>query len=119
MKSLESLMGLTQQGIPNEMAYPNDPMLQSAMMGDNNALMEQLGVTVEDPYELLNMPQPQGANIGNELTTQMLGQSAPRLSQPELNALAQAIGIGTPSYDPMVDPMYAQQFNIMSILGGK
>lgn len=112
-------MGLTPQGMPNGMAYPNDPILQSAMMGDNNALMEQMGVEVEDPYTMLGMPQPQGTDVGNELTTQMLGQNVPRLSQQELNALAQAIGIGTPPDDPAVDPMYSQQFNIMSILGGK
>ena len=28
-------------------------------------------------------------------------------------------GIGNQNNDPMTDPMYAQQYNIMSILGGR
>ena len=120
MNSLESLMGLNRQGIPTDMAYADDPMLQLAMQGDDAAMMENMGVPpLENPYELVGMEQPQGGDIGNQLTQQMLGGPAPQLSQPEINALAQSLGIGNQNNDPMTDPMYAQQYNIMSILGGR
>lgn len=120
MNSLESLMGLNRQGIPAEMAYADDPMLQLAMQSDNEAMMEGMGVPpLENPYELVGMEQPQGGDIGNQLTQQMLGGPVPQLSQPEINALAQSLGIGNQNNDPMTDPMYAQQYNIMSILGGR
>lgn len=120
MNSLESLMGLNRQGIPTDMAYADDPMLQLAMRGDNDAMMEDMGVPpLENPYELVGMEQPQGGDIGNQLTQQMLGGPAPQLSQPEISALAQSLGIGTQNSDPMTDPMYSPQYNIMSILGGR
>lgn len=120
MNSLETLMGLNRQGIPTDMAYADDPMLQLAMQGDNDAMMENMGVPpLENPYELVGMEQPQGGDIGNQLTQQMLGGPAPQLSQPEINALAQSLGIGTQNSDPMTDPMYSPQYNIMSILGGR
>lgn len=120
MNSLETLMGLNRQGIPADMAYSDDPMLQLAMQGDNEAMMEGMGVPpLENPYELVGMEQPQGGDIGNQLTQQMLGRPAPQLSQPEINALAQSLGIGTQNNDPMTDPMYSPQYNIMSILGGR
>lgn len=120
MNSLESLMGLNRQGIPAEMAYADDPMLQLAMQGNNEAMMEGMGVPpLKNPYELVGMEQPQGGDIGNQLTQQMLGGPVPQLSQPEINALAQSLGIGNQNNDPMTDPMYAQQYNIMSILGGR
>lgn len=120
MNSLETLMGLNRQGIPADMAYADDPMLQLAMQGNDAAMMEGMGVPpLENPYELVGMEQPQGGNIGNQLTQQMLGGPAPQLSQPEINALAQSLGIGTQNSDPMTDPMYSPQYNIMSILGGR
>jgi hypothetical protein len=120
MNSLESLMGLNRQGIPADMAYADDPMLQLAMQGNDAAMMEGMGVPpLENPYELVGMEQPQGGDIGNQLTQQMLGGPAPQLSQPEINALAQSLGIGTQNSDPMTDPMYSPQYNIMSILGGR
>lgn len=120
MNSLETLMGLNRQGIPADMAYSDDPMLQLAMQGNDEAMMEGMGVPpLENPYELVGMEQPQGGDIGNQLTQQMLGGPAPQLSQPEINALAQSLGIGTQNNDPMTDPMYSPQYNIMSILGGR
>lgn len=120
MNSLETLMGLNRQGIPADMAYSDDPMLQLAMQGNDAAMMEGMGVPpLENPYELVGMEQPQGGDIGNQLTQQMLGGPAPQLSQPEINALAQSLGIGTQNSDPMTDPMYSPQYNIMSILGGR
>lgn len=120
MNSLESLMGLNRQGIPTDMAYSDDQMLQLAMQGNDAAMMEGMGVPpLENPYELVGMEQPQGGDIGNQLTQQMLGGPAPQLSQPEINALAQSLGIGTQNSDPMTDPMYSPQYNIMSILGGR
>lgn len=120
MSSLETLMGLNRQGIPTDMAYSDDPMLQLAMQGNDAAMMEGMGVPpLENPYELVGMEQPQGGDIGNQLTQQMLGGPAPQLSQPEINALAQSLGIGTQNSDPMTDPMYSPQYNIMSILGGR
>ena len=120
MNSLETLMGLNRQGIPADMAYADDPMLQLAMRGNDAAMMEGMGVPpLENPYELVGMEQPQGGDIGNQLTQQMLGGPAPQLSQPEINALAQSLGIGTQNSDPMTDPMYSPQYNIMSILGGR
>ena len=120
MNSLESLMGLNRQGIPTDMAYADDPMLQLAMQGDDAAMMENMGVPLlENPYELVGMEQPQGGDIGNQLTQQMLGGPVPQLSQPEINALAQSLGIGNQNNDPMTDPMYSPQYNIMSILGGR
>lgn len=120
MNSLETLMGLNRQGIPTDMAYSDDPMLQLAMQGNDAAMMEGMGVPpLENPYELVGMEQPQGGDIGNQLTQQMLGGPAPQLSQPEINALAQSLGIGTQNSDPMTDPMYSPQYNIMSILGGR
>ena len=120
MNSLETLMGLNRQGIPADMAYADDPMLQLAIQGNDAAMMEGMGVPpLENPYELVGMKQPQGGDIGNQLTQQMLGGPAPQLSQPEINALAQSLGIGTQNSDPMTDPMYSPQYNIMSILGGR
>lgn len=120
MNSLETLMGLNRQGIPADMAYADDPMLQLAMQGNDAAMMEGMGIPpLENPYELVGMEQPQGGDIGNQLTQQMLGGPAPQLSQPEINALAQSLGIGTQNSDPMTDPMYSPQYNIMSILGGR
>ena len=120
MNSLETLMGLNRQGIPTDMAYSDDPMLQLAMQGNDAAMMEGMGVPpLENPYKLVGMEQPQGGDIGNQLTQQMLGGPAPQLSQPEINALAQSLGIGTQNSDPMTDPMYSPQYNIMSILGGR
>ena len=120
MNSLETLMGLNRQGIPADMAYSDDPMLQLAMQGNDAAMMEGMGVPpLENPYELVGMEQPQGGDSGNQLTQQMLGGPAPQLSQPEINALAQSLGIGTQNNDPMTDPMYSPQYNIMSILGGR
>lgn len=120
MNSLDSLMGLNPQGIPYGQGYADDPMLQLAMQGDDNALMEGMGVPpLEDPYGLVGMEQPTGGDIGHQLTQQMLGQQVPQLTQPEINALAQSLGIGVQNNDPMTDPMYAPQYNIMSILGGR
>lgn len=120
MNSLDSLMGLNRQGIPYGQGYAEDPILQLAMQGDDNALMEGMGVPpLEDPYELVGMEQPAGGDIGHQLTQQMLGQQVPQLTQPEINALAQSLGIGVQNNDPMTDPMYAPQYNIMSILGGR
>lgn len=120
MNSLDSLMGLNSQGIPYGQGYAEDPILQLAMQGDDNALMEGMGVPpLEDPYGLVGMEQPTGGDIGHQLTQQMLGQQVPQLTQPEINALAQSLGIGVQNNDPMTDPMYAPQYNIMSILGGR
>ena len=121
MNPLEQLMGLNAQGMPDGYSMQtSDPMLLAAMQGDNDTLMEGMGVPpVDDPYAMVGMAQPTGVDEGALLTQQMLGQPLPQFSKEEVNALAQAIGLNTSTSDPMTDPMYSQQFDLMSLLGGK
>lgn len=123
MRSLETLMGLNQQGVPGNMAYMDDPMLQMAVDGDNSAMMEQLGVPQEDPYAMLGMEAPAGVDIGRQLTAQVLGQQPPQVTPDQINAIAQAIGVVPqregPLADPMLDTLYTRPTDLMSILGGK
>lgn len=121
MFSLETLMGMNRQGIPTDAGLdPNDPMLQAAMVNDQAAMMEGMGMPpLEDPYAMAGMEAPYGQDPSATLTRDMLGGPPPQMSQPEINALAQALGIGTQNADPMVDPMYSPQFDIMTLLGGR
>lgn len=122
MNSLEQMMGLNPYGYPAEMGYPEDPMLQYGAMDDQDAMMAQMGMPpMEDPYAIAGMEAPQGMNAGAQLTREMLGGPPPQLGQAEINALAQALGIGNRQgiqVDPMQDPMYSQKFDTMAFLGG-
>lgn len=72
------------------------------------------------------MGQPAEPNMMGVATPQdMLGQPAPQMSQPEFMALARQLGlVGDDEQqvilgaDPMVDPGYNDQYDIMSLLGG-
>lgn len=118
MNTLAQMMGLNPQGVPNELGFQmEDPYLQMAMQGQDPALMAQQGVQLppmDNPYQDMGMS-------GQALATQMLGQPAPQITQEEVNALAQALGLGTNSMvenGVAIDPMLSQNFNLLGALGG-
>jgi len=122
MNSLEQMMGLTQQGYPNDMPYPDDPVLMAGYMGDDERLMGQMGVPpLEDPYELVGMEAPTGADSGYALAQNMLGGSQPQVSQDDINALAYSLGLGGNEgilVDDFRDKIYPNRFNTLSLMGG-
>lgn len=123
MNYLDSLMGLNQQGIPQDMSLPADPLMQMAMQGDEAGMMSEMGVPMEDPYAMTGMEQPQGGDIGYQMATDMLGGPPPVMGQAEMDAIAQNLGIGSdsrvgPLEGQMYDPMYSQKFNVFDLVGG-
>lgn len=122
MNSLEQMMGLDQYGYPQMGDYPDDPMMQYGMVGDEAAMMEQMGMPpMEDPYAMVGMEQPVGLDEGRQLSYDMLGGPAPQIGQDEINALAYSLGLGGHNsivVDDMVDPMYSPRFDTMSLMGG-
>lgn len=122
MNSLEQMMGLTQQGYPNDMPYPDDPALIAGYMGDDELLMEQMGVPpLENPYELVGMEEPTGADPGYALAQNMLGGPPPQMSQDDINALAYSLGLGGNEgilVDDFQDKIYPRRVNTLSLMGG-
>lgn len=122
MNSLEQMMGLTQQGYPNDMPYPDDPVLMAGYMGDDERLMGQMGVPpLEDPYELVGMEAHTGADPGYAFAQNMLGGSQPQVSQDDINALAYSLGLGGNEgilVDDFRDKIYPNRFNTLSLMGG-
>lgn len=96
-------------GSPADMGGYNPDMQDPSMQ----SLMSEMG-------------QPAEPNMMGVATPQdMLGQQAPQMSQPEFMALARQLGlVGDDEQqvilgaDPMVDPGYNDQYDIMSLLGG-
>lgn len=118
MNTLAQMMGLNPQGIPNDLGFQmEDPYLQMAMQGQDPALMAQQGVQLppmDNPYQDMGMS-------GQELTAQMLGQPAPQITQEEVNALAQALGLGSNNMvanGGAIDPMLSPNFDLLGALGG-
>ena len=122
-------------------------MMNSLMMGGlppmngiNPQLAQQYGLSapadmgeynpnMQDPAMqslMSEMGQPAEPNMMGVATPQdILGRSAPQLSQTEYMALARQLGlVGDDEQDvilgadPMVDPSYNDQYDIMSLLGG-
>lgn len=123
MNSLDSMMGVDPYGYPQGMGYPDDPMLQDGMMDDQAALMVQMGVPpMEDPYAMAGMEQPQGMDMGRQLSYDALGGASPQLGQEELNALAYSLGLGNSGdgvlYGQIQDPMYSPRFDTLRMMGG-
>lgn len=117
MSTIDQLMGLNPQGIPQPYGFSVDvPMAELAMQGDDPALMAQMGVPpMEDPYAMVGMQPPQGSPMGSQLTQQLLGEQPPRLGSPEVEALAQMLGLHNKGIvaDPATDPMYSPSFNFL------
>lgn len=103
------------------------------MNGIDPYLAQQYGLgspaDMQDPSMqslMSEMGQPAEPNMMGVATPQdMLGQQAPQMSQPEFMALARQLGlVGDDEQqvilgaDPMVDPGYNDQYDIMSLLGG-
>lgn len=115
MQNLDMLMRLAGE---NQQAQYDDPLLQLASSADTNTMLEELGIPYpENPYEYIGMEQPVGNNISDALTREVLGSRVPTLAQDQLVALASALGVD--NKDPMLDPMRTQQFDIMTLLGGR
>lgn len=118
--SLESLMGLNQQGIPQPYGFSvDDPTYELAMQGQDPMLMQEMGVEPPNPYAELGV-DPQGLSA-QEMTANVLGAPNPQISQEQINAIAQSLGLGTNNMvvdGIMTDPMYAPQFDVMRHLGG-
>lgn len=110
------------------------------MNGINPYLAQQYGLNssadmggynpdMQDPSMqslMSEMGQPAEPNMMGVVTPQdMLGQPAPQMSNTEYMALARQLGlVGDDEQqvilgaDPMVDPGYNDQYDIMSLLGG-
>lgn len=71
--------------------------------------------------------QPEQPNMNGIATAQdMLGQSVPQLSEQDYLSLARQLGLVADDGqsvmlggDPMVDPGYSDQYDIMSLFGGE
>lgn len=122
MNSLEQMMGLDRMGYPQGQGVSDDPMLQMAMQGDQEALMASMGAPpMEDPYAVAGMELPQGLDEGQLLAQQMLGGPPPQLEQDEINALAYSLGLGNNggiTVDSWQDPMYSSNFDTLRAMGG-
>lgn len=122
MNSLEQMMGLSPMGYPQQQGLSDDPMLQMAMNGEENAMMTEMGVPpMEDPYATVGMEAPYGLDDGQMLAQQMLGGPAPQLGQDEINALAFSLGLGNNggiTVDSWQDPMYSERFDTLRAMGG-
>lgn len=117
------MMGVDPYGYPQGMEYSDDPMLQEGMMDNQAALMAEMGMPpMEDPYAMANMEQPQGMEMGRQLSYDALGGVSPQLGQEELNALAYSLGLGNNGdgvlYGQMQDPMYSSRFDTLRMMGG-
>lgn len=120
MNSLEQMMGLNSQGIPNDFAMQGiDPMYAMAMQNDIPGMMEQVGVPQEqDPYQIMGMEDPAMMDPGAELAREMLGGQYPAMTQEEINNLALSLGIDNGSADLGTDPMFSPQFDLTSYMTG-
>lgn len=122
MNSLEQMMGLDQMGYPQGQGVSDDPMLQLAMMDDQEAMMAEMGVPpMGDPYATVGMETPQGLDEGQMLAHQMLGGPAPQMGQAEMNALAFSLGLGNNggiTIEGEQDPMYSNRFDTLRMMGG-
>lgn len=122
MNSLEQMMGLDRMGYPQGQGVSEDPMLQLAMMEDQDAMMAEMGVPpMGDPYAMAGMETPQGLDEGQMLAQQMLGGPAPQLGQAEMNALAFSLGLGNNggiTIEGEQDPMYSNRFDTLRMMGG-
>lgn len=106
-----------------------DPYLAQQYGLNTPADMGGYNPDMQDPSMqslMSEMGQPAEPNMMGVATPQdMLGQPAPQMSQPEFMALARQLGlVGDDEQqvilgaDPMVDPGYNDQYDIMSLLGG-
>ena len=106
-----------------------DPYLAQQYGLNTPADMGGYNQDMQDPSMqtlMSDMGQPAEPNMMGVATLQdMLGQPAPQMSQPEFMALARQLGlVGDDEQqvilgaDPMVDPSYNDQYDIMSLLGG-
>lgn len=120
MNSLEMMLGLNPQGVPN--SFPTngiDPMYQMAIQGDTQGLLGQMGVPPQqDPYAVAGMVAPSGLNEGALLTQELLEGQYPEITQDEINALALSLGIDNGSAMTATDPMYAPQFDLTRFMTG-
>lgn len=92
-----------------------DPYMQMGM-GQNPMQEQQMGMT---PDMMAGYP-PMGMS-SQMLTQNILGQPAPQVSQAEVAALAQALGLGGNSMvanEQMTDPMYARKYDVLGALAG-
>lgn len=106
-----------------------DPYLARQYGLDSPADMGEYNQNMQDPSMqslMSEMGQPEAPNMMGTVTPQdMLGQPAPQMSEQEYMALARQLGlVGDDEQqvilgaDPMVDPSYNDQYDIMSLLGG-
>lgn len=106
-----------------------DPYLAQQYGLNTPADMGGYNPNMQDPAMqslMSEMGQPAEPNMMGVATPQdMLGQPVPQMSQPEFMALARQLGlVGDDEQqvilgaDPMVDPGYNDQYDIMSLLGG-
>lgn len=119
MNTLQQMMGLQPQGIPDTYSFASeDPYYHAAMQGDDALLMQMQMQGVDQMMP--PMEQPMGSSA-QELTAQMLGQPMPQVTQADVDALAQALGIGNSNMvanGHIADPMYTRKFDILGALGG-
>lgn len=120
MNSLEMMMGLNPQGVPNSFPMQGvDPMYAMAMQGDSQGMMEQLGMpSQQDPYEILGMDAPMGMDEGARLAQEMLGGQYPELTQEDINTLALGIGIDNGSSEFGTNPAFLAKFDMTRYMTG-
>lgn len=115
MNELEAMYAQAMQG-QDPYAFPMDDPYAQAMQGQDPMLMQQMGMGAD-----ITTGYPQMGMSSQMLTQNMLGQPVPQVSQAEVEALAQALGLGGNNMvanGQVMDPMYARKYDVLSMLAG-
>lgn len=115
MNELDAMYAQAMQGQDPYAFETGDPYAQ-AIQGQDPILMQQMGMGTDT---MAGYP-PMGMS-SQMLTQNMLGQPVPQVTQAEVAALAQALGLGGNNMvvnGQMIDPMYARKYDVLGMLAG-
>lgn len=115
MNELEAMYAQAMQG-QDPYAFSMDDPYAQAMQGQDPMLLQQMGMGTD-----ITTGYPPMGMSSQMLTQNMLGQPVPQVTQAEIDALAQALGLGGNNMvanGQMMDPMYARKYDVLGMLAG-
>lgn len=115
MNELEAMYAQSMQGHDPYAFETGDPYAQ-LMQEQDPMLMQQMGLGADSMTGYPSM------GMSSQMLAQnMLGQPIPQVSQAEVAALAQSLGLGGNNMvvnGQMMDPMYARKYDVLGMLAG-
>lgn len=115
MNELEAMYAQAMQG-QDPYAFETGDPYAPVTQGQDPMLMQQLGMGND-----ITAGYPPMGMSSQMLTQNMLGQPVPQVTQAEVEALAQALGLGGNNMvanGQTMDPMYARKYDVLGMLAG-